>query len=88
MDEGRSGGGASAAIGSMRRSGEVELCGLVASRGVSTVPVPAPAGGVWPTREGDGEANGGECFLGLGELELPVAAPGLVVPASCRKRCE
>lgn len=36
--------------------------------------------------EGDGLAKGGECFLGDGELA--VAAPGLVVPASCLNRCE
>lgn len=36
--------------------------------------------------KGDGLAKGGECFLGDGELA--VAAPGLVVPASCLNRCE
>lgn len=57
-------------------SGGVKLCGLeLFVRGV---------GGSW---DGEGLAKQGECCLrGLGELEVFWLVPGLVVPASCRRR--
>lgn len=63
---------ASSAATSVCFSGGVRLCGRELF-----------VNGVGGNCDGDGLANGGDCCLrGLGELVLPVDAPGLVVPAS------